>query len=214
MRRRGVVGVLLAGGDGRRLGGEKAMVEIGGRTIAERALEPLRAVCDTVVVSCRLGTTLPTLTGVEEAWVQREDDGGPVAGLASALREARGRTILALAISLPLMSEQVLRELLAVKADGRAAVVPSLGGRLEPLVGRWSPSALPMLEGFRAQRDLERVTRLVDHVAVPFYPDDPAFLRVEGPEDVLRAYAALDARGMTTLPAWSGSPSSSSPSSP
>jgi molybdopterin-guanine dinucleotide biosynthesis protein A len=194
MRRHSVIGVLLAGGDGRRIGGEKAWVEIGGRTIAERALEPLRAVVDTVVVSCRIGTKLPPLPGVDEAWVQRDDSGGPAAGIASALSEARGRSILALAISLPLMSEEVLRALLAVKADGRSAVIPVLDGRLEPLVGRWSPSALPILQGFSATADLARVTRLIDPAVVPFDAADPAFLRVQGPEDVLRAQAVLDAQ--------------------
>lgn len=209
-----MIGVLLAGGDGRRLGGDKAWVQLGGRTLAERALEPLRAVCDTVVVSCRMGTALPPLPGVDEAWVQREDDVGPAAGLASALREAHGRTILAVAISLPLITEAVLRDLLAVRTDGRGAVVPSLAGRLEPLAGRWSPSALPILEGFRGRGDLERVTRCLDPAVVPFSPDDPAFLRVERPEDVLRAHAILDARrrGAGTLGTCAPSASSSQPS--
>ena len=189
-----MIGVLLAGGAGRRMGGDKAWVRIGGRTLAERVLEPLRAVCDTVVVSCRMETALPPLPGVDEAWVQRDEEGGAAAGIASALREARGRPILAVAISLPLISETVLRALTAVQGDGRSAVVPSLDGRLEPLVARWSPSALPILDGFRTHADLERVTRLVDHAVVPFAADDPAFLRVEVPEDVLRAHAVLDTR--------------------
>lgn len=192
--RRGLIGVLLAGGEGRRLGGDKAWVELGGRTLAERALEPLSAVVDRVIVSCRLGTTLPPLPGVSEAWVQRDEGGGPAAGLASALRQARGDTILALAISLPLMTERVLRELLAVDASGRCAVLPSLGGRLEPLVGRWSESALPVLDGFAAHPDLERVAACVHPAVVPFDPADPAFLRVQRPEDVLCAHAQLDAR--------------------
>lgn len=213
MESRGLVGVLLAGGEGRRLGGEKAWVTLAGQTLAERALAPLQAVCDTVVVSCRMGTALPPLPGVDEAWVQRDEDAGPVAALASALREAHGRSILALAISLPLMTEEVLAQLLAAGSDGRSAVVPSLDGRLEPLVGRWSASALPILEGFRAHADLERVTRLVDPATVPFAPDDAAFLRVDGPEDVIRAQVALAAR-RTTLPAWPAASSAPSPLPP
>ena len=210
-----VIGVLLAGGEGRRLGGDKAWVELAGRTLAERAIESLRAVSDCVVVSCRMGTTLPPLPGVDEAWVQREDGNGPVAGLAAALREARGRPILALALSLPLMRQDVLRALLDAPAEGRAAVLPWLDGRLEPLVGRWSPAALPMLEGFRASRDLDRVARCVDPAIVPFAPEDPAFLRVQRPEDVLRAHAILDSRPkrVSTLGACESPLSSSSPPS-
>ena len=210
-----MIGVLLAGGQGRRLGGDKAWVHVGGRTLAERVLEPLRAVCDTVVVSCRMDTALPPLPGVDEAWVQREDVGGPAAGIASALREARGRPILAVGLSLPLISEAVLRALMAVQGDGRAAVVPSLEGRLEPLAARWSESALPLLEGFRTHADLERVAACVDHAVVPFAADDPAFQRVDVPEDVLRAHAILDARGRAagTL-GRCAVPLSSSPPSP
>ena len=210
-----MIGVLLAGGQGRRLGGDKAWVRVGGRTLAERVLEPLREVCDTVVVSCRMETALPPLPGVDEAWVQREAAGGPAAGIASALREARGRPILAVALSLPLISERVLRALVAVEGDGRAAVVPSLDGRLEPLAARWSAAALPILDGFRTHSDLERVTRCIDHAVIPFSPDDPAFLRVEVPEDVLRAHAILDARRRSagTL-ARCDAPLPSSPPSP
>jgi molybdopterin-guanine dinucleotide biosynthesis protein A len=210
-----MIGVLLAGGAGRRLGGDKAWVQLGGETLAQRVLRPLRAVCDTVVVSCRMETALPPLPGVDEAWVQRGDEaGGPAAGIASALREARGRTILAVAISLPLMSEAVLRSL-AGHGDGRAAVLPSLDGRIEPLAARWSHAALPILDGFRAHADLERVARCVDHAVVPFAADEPAFMRVEVPEDVLRAHAVLDARNRAagTL-AECAAPLPSSPLSP
>ena len=209
-----MIGVVLAGGAGRRIGGDKACVRIGGRTLAERVLQPLRAVCETVVVSCRIDTALPPLPGVDEAWVQRED-GGPAAGIASALREAGGRSIIAVGISLPLMSEAALRALLTVAGDGRAAVVPSIEGRLEPLAARWTASALPILEGFRTHGDLERVTRCIDHAVVPFAADDPAFLRVDVPEDVLRAHAVLDARRSAagTLAACDA-PMPSSPPSP
>lgn len=192
-RDRTPIGVLLAGGEGRRLGGDKAWIELGGEPIARRALRSLAAVVDTVVVSCRLGTQLPPLPGVAEAWVQREGPAGPAAGLASALREARGRPILALAISLPLMSEEALRALASTGCEGRPAVLPLLGGRLEPLAGRWEPSALHNLET-AAGAPLEALARSMSPATVPFAPDDPAFVRVDAPEDVLRAGAILDAR--------------------
>lgn len=193
MRNRRPVGVILAGGDGRRLGGDKACIELHGETLAERALHSLSQVVDTVVVSCRMGTRLPPLPGIAEAWVQR-DDGDAAAGLASALREAGGRPILALAISLPLMSPAVLRELLLTRTDGRPAVLPEIGGRLEPLVGRWEPSALHTLESHARGSGLEAVAGLLAAVRVPFPATDPAFLRVDGPEDLLQAGAILDVR--------------------
>jgi CTP:molybdopterin cytidylyltransferase MocA len=58
-----VAGLLLAAGEGRRLGRPKALVEIGGRTLAERGVELLReAGADPVVVVT--GAVAVTLPGV------------------------------------------------------------------------------------------------------------------------------------------------------
>src|SRR4051812_27713418 len=94
----GPVGVLLAGGRGRRMGGDKAAVALAGRPLAQWALDALVEVLDDVVVACRLDTELPPLVGVSEAWVEPDGPRGPVAGILSALREARGRAIVACSI--------------------------------------------------------------------------------------------------------------------
>ena len=191
-RSRAPIGVLLAGGAGRRLGGDKARVALAGRPLAQWALDALCEVLDDVVVACRLETELPSLRGVGEAWVERDGTRGAVGGLASALREARGRPILACSINLPLISPAVIRTLVQAKGDA-PAVVPAVGARVEALVGRWEPAALPVVAALPPDASLTTAARAVRAATIPFDADDPAFTCVHAPEDLLRAAALLDA---------------------
>jgi molybdopterin-guanine dinucleotide biosynthesis protein A len=189
-----VIGVLLAGGRGRRMGGDKARVALAGRPLAQWALDALAAAIDEVVVACRLDTELPALRGVSEAWVEPQGARGPVTGLVSALREARGRPVVACSISLPLVTPEVIRALAAARDTGRPVVVPEVGGRLEGLVARWEPSALPILAGMPSDLSLGAAARALDAAVIPFAGGDVSFTRVDAPEDLLLAASHLEAR--------------------
>jgi molybdenum cofactor guanylyltransferase len=194
LRGTGPVGVLLAGGKGRHLGGEKAGVSLAGRPLAHWALDGLTAALPEVVVACRLDTELPPLPGVVEAWVEPEGRRGPLAGIVSALHEARGRPVVVVALSLPLVDVEVVEVIATADARGRPAVMASVGGRLEPLVARYEPGALPVLAGLRPTTALEAAAAALEPATVYFDADDDRFLQVKRPEDLLRAAAFLDGR--------------------
>jgi molybdopterin-guanine dinucleotide biosynthesis protein A len=193
IRGSGPIGVVLAGGHGRRLGGDKAGVELAGRPLAQWVVDALRAVLDEVVVACRLDTQIPPLRGVREAWVEPDGPRGPLAGIVSALREARGRPVIACSLSLPLVSPFAVRALAEADAGRRPAVIPEIDGRLEPLLARWQPSALPILGGMSAGVPVEEAAAAVGPLRLAL-AGDCGLMRVLGPEDVLRAGALLDAR--------------------
>jgi molybdopterin-guanine dinucleotide biosynthesis protein A len=66
-----VIGVVLAGGEGRRLGGgSKAVAQLAGRAVVEYPLEALAGVCERVAVVCKRDTRLPQLPGTER-WDER-----------------------------------------------------------------------------------------------------------------------------------------------
>src|SRR3954470_18892531 len=103
------VGVVLAGGLGRRLGGDKAIVELEGRALVLYPLEALHEVCDDVVVVAKRDTMLPPLAGVADLWVEPALPRHPLAGVAHALHLAAGRAVLAVAVDLPCMDGATLR---------------------------------------------------------------------------------------------------------
>jgi molybdopterin-guanine dinucleotide biosynthesis protein A len=134
------IGVVLAGGEGRRFGRPKGPVVLGGNTLADRAVRALKPVCGSVVVSVAKGDASP-VPGVAAV----EDDGprrGPLGGLAAAFASTGRADLLVLACDYPAVGTSFLRSLL-IAAEGTDDLVfpvdPS--GRDHPLVALWRRSA-------------------------------------------------------------------------
>src|SRR5947209_6645586 len=85
---RPVVGALLAGGAGTRLGGGKAIVELAGRPLAAHPLDALSAACERVVIVAKPSTALDGIEGVER-WIEPERPQHPLVGIVHALERAR-----------------------------------------------------------------------------------------------------------------------------
>lgn len=187
------VGAVLAGGAGSRLGGSKAAVELGGlpliehplRAVAEAGLEPL--------VVAKRSSHLPPL----EVPVVIEPDGEPhpLRGIVSALRAAQGRPVVALACDMPFAPAPLLRRLAVAREP---LVVPAVGGSLQPLLARYSPSLLTELEAALAaceplRRTVERLgPRVVEDGELARF-GDPArlFFNVNSRADLERAAELL-----------------------
>ena len=187
------LGIVLAGGAGRRIGGEKALVELDGRPLIHYPVAVLHAVLGEVVVVCKESTPLPTFAGMARIWCEPEEPRHPFAGVICALRESGGRPVLVCAADMPLVSPDVVRAILAVRAGDAPAVVPRAGGRLEPLLALYLPAALPTLEAMEPGEAATAVVERLDPLVVAI-DDEDAFFNVNEPEDLLRASALRAAR--------------------
>jgi molybdopterin-guanine dinucleotide biosynthesis protein A len=115
----GLCGVVLAGGTAERLGGiDKSALELGGRTLLDRAVDAFLDADEVVVVGPRTARTARPVT------FTREDPprGGPVAGLLSGVDALVGTPDLVgvLAVDMPHVTASTLRRLrrAAVGHDG------------------------------------------------------------------------------------------------
>lgn len=182
------VGVVLAGGRGRRLGGDKAIVELEGRALVHYPIEALHSVCDDVFVVAKRDTLLPALGGSAGLWIEPDEPRHPLLGVVHALGLAAGRPVLALAVDLPLVDAAVLRAILAVDPGPDAAVVaPFAYGSLQPFCALYLPRALEA-----GLKDFDPDARTIDvvealGVRVVEGLDETAFFNVNAPEDLLRA---------------------------
>jgi molybdopterin-guanine dinucleotide biosynthesis protein A len=188
------VGAILAGGRGRRIGGQKATVELHGKPLICYPVEAVQQVLSRVAILAKTGTRLPSLSGVA-VWIEPERPRHPLVGITQALALAGGRPVLICAGDLPFVTPELIRRL--VKADpGRApAVVACDHDRMQPLLGCYQPRALELLAG--PARD--GTGRVIDAVAaidpVRLEVDDPDELfDVDSPDDLLMATAMLDQR--------------------
>lgn len=93
--------VILAGGNATRMGGQKALRELRGRTLLDIALDTARAVCDELIVATGARQfNLPP--GVIAAPDDPQHRGaGPLAGVAAGLAAATRDRVLVLACDLP-----------------------------------------------------------------------------------------------------------------
>ncbi len=186
----GVVGVVLAGGAGTRLGGAKPGTLLAGRPLVSYPLAALRAVLDEVAVVVKDDTDLPPLENGVLVWREPDAPRHPLAGVVEALRRAEGRAVVVLACDLPFVTADLVRTLATADAGGAPAVVATTADRgLQPLCARYERAALAALTGFDAGgRTIAQIQAL--QPATLSVPD--ALLRnVNTRDDLAEAEAAL-----------------------
>jgi molybdopterin-guanine dinucleotide biosynthesis protein A len=194
-RRRPPIGVVLAGGRGRRIGGSKATVELSGKPLISYSLEALSACVTEIAIVAKADTELPDLPGVT-VWVEPDEPYHPLTGLVEALGLAGGRSVLACAADMPFVTPSLLARLAETDSHGAAAVVPVCDGRLQPFPGLYAPRAAALLVEAARRGD----ARLSDEVAaiepLLIEVDLPeVFFNVNSPDDLLQAAGMLDQRG-------------------
>ncbi|MGQ9553110.1 MAG: molybdenum cofactor guanylyltransferase [Anaerolineae bacterium] len=137
-----VVGVVLAGGQSRRMGIDKASLPLLGQPLAAWVIAALRTVVEDVwLVGCP--ASLARELGVAYA-PDLLPGAGPVAGIYSGLC-ATGADILVSACDTPLLQPALLRGLLAA-AEGWDVVVPVNKGEYEPLLAFYRQTCIPAID--------------------------------------------------------------------
>ena len=163
-------GVVLAGGLGRRMGGpSKPGVELGGRPLIAWPLAALSRICSPVAVVGKARTRLPPLPAGVERWDEPDEPRHPLVGLVHALERAAGAGAGRAPLTCPSSRVTVLQALIT-EGEGAAdpvAAVAFAGGRVEPLLGLYRPSALPILRGAAPDARLTTVVEALDPVLVP-----------------------------------------------
>jgi molybdopterin-guanine dinucleotide biosynthesis protein A len=195
------IGVVLAGGVGRRIGGGKAVVELHGTPLIRYPLRALQAVLAEVVVVAKQRTPLPPLPGVP-IWIEPAEPRHPLAGIVHALEAAGAasgvpgiaRELLVSAGDLPFLAPELVERLAHLDAGGAPAVVPRAGGRLQPLLARYGPGAYASLAAALRQDPLPSVTEAVAALEprILELEDMQPFFNVNAPEDLLTAAGLLD----------------------
>lgn len=130
MKDRDWTGVVLAGGKSSRMGRDKALIEVGGRTLLDRALDRLEPHVSELLV---IGD--PARYGHIGPFVFADDrpGNGPLGGIDTAMRYASNDKLLVLACDMPGISDALLERLKKDLGNFTDAVVPFHDGRLEPL---------------------------------------------------------------------------------
>ncbi len=189
-----IVGVVLAGGKGRRLRTAKAALRLPGSrsgepgpTLVNWSIARLYAVHGIEEILVAAGDFAVDVGSAERGRrVSTAPDGpgsGPAAGVLGAARSRPGRRLLVLACDLPLVPVDLLADLAASDADLAPAATNVRDPRsMNPTCALWAPPALDRLAA-RIERGDNRLHPLTRCAALRIEPVDAG--RFGDPEDVL-----------------------------
>jgi molybdopterin-guanine dinucleotide biosynthesis protein A len=186
-----LVVAVLAGGDGRRMGGLKALRPFRGRPLVAHATALARRWSDQVVVAVREPAQV---AGAIDAplTLDRAEIPGPLAGLAGALDYARGLgagLLLTLPCDMPRLPPELAERLRAAMGPEHGVALPAIDGQLQPVCGLWRVTALDRLAAYLAsgQSSLRGFAAACGLVAVEFGAEaGPAFTGANTPEELER----------------------------
>lgn len=188
------MGAVLAGGAGRRLGGDKALIPLAGRPLITFPLAALRAVVADVVIVAKAETRLPGPEELGPVRIVREPAAPrhPLVGILQALRTAAGRPVLVCAADLPFVTAAALAELARANPGGAPAVI-AVGSDdgLQPLLGLYRPQAADLLRAATevAAAPVRSAVAAIEPVTLRL--GDEILFNVNTPQDLARAEARL-----------------------
>ena len=122
------------------MGEPKAMVELAGRPLVARVVATVGSAGLEPVVVAKPDSPLPPLDC--RVLSEPSEPRHPLNGLLTALRASAGRGIVAIAGDMPLVPAKLLTWLAQIE---HPLAVCEVGGRLEPLLGRYSPTVIDRL---------------------------------------------------------------------
>lgn len=199
-----IVGLLLAGGQSRRMGGgDKSLRLLGGTSLLDRVIGRLRPQVETLVLNANGDPVRFARFGLPVVADSVPDFAGPLAGVLAGLDWAAANRpdcpfIVSVATDAPFLpadlAARLAQELDAADADLACA---ASGGRAHPVFGLWP---VRLREDLRRAvldegiRKVDRWTARYRLVTVPFaeHPIDP-FFNANRPTDLEAAAALLNA---------------------
>jgi molybdopterin-guanine dinucleotide biosynthesis protein A len=184
--------IVLAGGHSRRMGQDKALLSLEGRTLIESLVKHMKELSDDVLV----------ITGPEMRYRDLLDvpifadeiiDHGPMGGLYTGLKHARYAYSLVSACDMPLLDTAVV-SLLASEIDEMAwAIVPEVEGYRVPTLAIYHKKCFSIIERLLSDR-CASLQELVNSVPAKIISED----RLRQADPILRSFTNVN-----TLEEWS-----------
>ncbi len=191
-----VAGVILAGGQSRRMNGEeKSLLKVGEKPTISWVTESLASQVETLAINANGDPSrfkflmLPVLPDVVEGFV------GPLAGTLTAMRWATtldGIThIMTAASDTPFIPSNLVEKLAATLTNENDIAMASSNGRIHPVFGLWPISLANELEHFLVKEDQRKIIVFakrynMNEVVFDTKGKDP-FFNINTPQDLKAA---------------------------
>ena len=182
-----VTAVILAGGQGRRMGGQdKGLLDFGGRLMIEIIIEALENQRIDIVINANRNQSIYQSYGYPVISDDLKDYQGPLAGFASAMAAVKTKFILTLPCDSPMLADNFVERFIESHNREQAPVcVAHDGERLQPVYALIDTGLLDDLKRFlqSGERKIDRWYAQYSYANVDFSSATTMFENINTPED-------------------------------
>jgi molybdopterin-guanine dinucleotide biosynthesis protein A len=197
------VGLVLAGGRARRMGGgDKALIRIGGEAILDRVLAVLRGKCDPIILNANGDPARFARYGLPVIADNVPDFAGPLAGILAGLDWAAAHApgsewVVSVPGDCPFLPPDLVDRLHAARAEAGTPLACARSGEWRhPVVGLWRVDLRDDLRHALTVEDLRKIEIWTARhgIAIASWPDQPVdpFFNVNTPDDLAAAERAAN----------------------
>lgn len=144
-----ITGIILAGGESKRMGTDKAKVLFNSKNLIEYPVNLLKNKCDEILISSNNNNLLeyPYLK-IKDAIVKK----GPLSGIYSCLVKSTNSVNVVISCDMPLINSEFL-DYLIENYNNEELIMPYYNSHFEPLIAIYSKSLIPKIEKLFSEKD-------------------------------------------------------------
>ncbi len=161
--------IVLAGGKSTRMGHDKAIIKLSGKTLIEHVVEKAYPLTDEMIIVANDQHAIKQLAGIRDKRMIYAKDilmgAGPLAGIHAGLSISSNEYNLVLGCDMPFIDPELIKEMLLI--EGYDAVVPLVDDKMEPLHAIYSKRCIPTIQKMLETNTL-KINGLFQQIDVKF----------------------------------------------
>jgi molybdopterin-guanine dinucleotide biosynthesis protein A len=163
-----MTGIVLSGGENRRMGTDKAFLKVAGVPLIEHVLRSLKDVFQDIIIVTNVPQRYAAygVKMVSDAIAVR----GPLTGIYSGLLQSSDEYNFVVACDMPYLNSRLI-SYIAGLAAGNDIVVPSIGGLLEPLHAIYRRQLITVIEN-EIRQDRKQIRGIFGRAKVRYVTED------------------------------------------
>jgi len=188
MAKDNITGIILAGGQARRMGGQdKGLIQLAQKPMIEYVLNAIQPQVDAIIINANRNRTIYEKYGFPVVADQIEGYCGPLAGMASGLQAANTPFVVTVPCDSPLIPDDLVQKLYSTMQDEDAEICTAhSSGRMQPVFTLMKTEVLPSMLEF-----LNNGERKIDkwfekhHLAIADFSDQAeTFMNINSEEEL------------------------------
>ncbi len=196
-----IAGVILAGGQSRRMGGvEKSLLQLDGREQISLLIERLEPQVSSVLINANGDPARFDFAGLPVRADTVDGSAGPLAGILTAMQwagETGASHVMTAATDTPFIPSDLVARLAATIDGDNTIAMASSNDRIHPVFGLWPKTLAKPLENFLVVEDKRKILEFAEryplHEVVFGITDHDPFFNINTPRDLEVAKAIAEA---------------------